>query len=867
MLMTRTLFKLLVVTLLLPQFAAAQKNVISLSPTLEKKGAAFLLDSIHLSEFIIDTRVVFSVNYAAGPMSFTTKGDGIFLVNCSPYHLMQWAKRLNGSVYIDEQIKPHTESGVINYNMSINRITTLWNRYPQLTGSGETVSVKENRIDTGDIDLLGRSRPSGFESPVIEPHATTMTTLIAGAGNSSFKGKGVAPSARYSSTDFITVLPDTSTYYLSNGIQVQNHSYGTGIQNFYGINARAFDLSTVKDSTLLHVFSAGNSGSSTSGQGTYANVKGMANITGNMKMAKNVLLAGAVVDDGTIPGLSSKGPLYDGRIAPHLVAFGDDGTSGAAALVSGTALLLQQQYKKLYNQPASAALIRSILVNSAKDLGNEGPDHTSGFGALDADAAVRSLVEKRFIRGSLSSNTSANYDITIPAGMAGFKVSLAWNDEAAASGATQALINDLDMVVVNKQTGERVLPWVLSTFPDADSLRKPARRARDLLNTIEQVSISAPIPGDYTISVVARSLTLPSVSFAISYSYDSSAVFRWDHPLREDDIISENGLRADWTSTFPAGSKGVIEISKDKGASWKLAAANVDLDSGYHLISVADSIAEMMLKMTVNGNTYLTDNFVVSPSMVVKYAYVCDTSVLSYWKGVKGSEGYVLYRLEGNNMKTLKLVADTSAMASKNGSSFFAVAARINGREGARGVATDYTRQNVGCYINNFLASIINTDKASVLLQLGTLYQVKKIVIRKTSSNGRVLLSVDQPQLRNFAVTDDSLTQGLNVYEAIVFLENGTEIRSITETVYYLAGKVHILFPNPSGKGTPLYILSEVVDDEQADMYDMQGRKLKTFTISDKQQAVPSSDLPSGRYFIRVSKAGKIVELLQFIVL
>jgi hypothetical protein len=41
-----------------------------------------------------------------------------------------------------------------------------------------------------------------------------------------------------------------------------------------------------------------------------------------------------------------KGPAFDGRIKPEMVAFGIDGSSGAAALVSGVAILLQQQQNR-----------------------------------------------------------------------------------------------------------------------------------------------------------------------------------------------------------------------------------------------------------------------------------------------------------------------------------------------------------------------------------------------------------------------------------------------------------------------------------------------------------------------------------------
>ena len=59
-------------------------------------------------------------------------------------------------------------------------------------------------------------------------------------------------------------------------------------------------------------------------------------------MAKNILTVGATDSFSIVAALSSKGPAHDGRVKPELVAFGEDGSSGAAALVSGTSLLLQQ---------------------------------------------------------------------------------------------------------------------------------------------------------------------------------------------------------------------------------------------------------------------------------------------------------------------------------------------------------------------------------------------------------------------------------------------------------------------------------------------------------------------------------------------
>ncbi len=66
-------------------------------------------------------------------------------------------------------------------------------------------------------------------------------------------------------------------------------------------------------------------------------------------MSKNTLSVGAVDSQGKVSPLSSRGPAYDGRIKPELVAYGEGGTSEAAALVSGVSLLLQQAYREQQN--------------------------------------------------------------------------------------------------------------------------------------------------------------------------------------------------------------------------------------------------------------------------------------------------------------------------------------------------------------------------------------------------------------------------------------------------------------------------------------------------------------------------------------
>ena len=130
-------------------------------------------------------------------------------------------------------------------------------RYPG--GKQRLLSYLIDYIPTNQ-DLKGRYIQTPFTSPAYSGHATIMATIIAGAGNTYYEGKGVAPGARITSADFVTLLPEPDAAYQQYDITVQNHSYGTGIENYYGADAAAYDASVINNPGLLHVFSAGNAG-------------------------------------------------------------------------------------------------------------------------------------------------------------------------------------------------------------------------------------------------------------------------------------------------------------------------------------------------------------------------------------------------------------------------------------------------------------------------------------------------------------------------------------------------------------------------------------------------------------------------------
>ena len=111
-------------------------------------------------------------------------------------------------------------------------------------------------------------------------------------------------------------------------------------------------------------------------------------------------------DEIRVANLSSRGPMSDGRFGPDISAPGmwsfqfnpnnepywDSGTSYSAAVVSGTAALLNAYYENEYEQDAPwQALRNSILLGADRDIvGKSWQDiNTVGYGALDAAAAMQ----------------------------------------------------------------------------------------------------------------------------------------------------------------------------------------------------------------------------------------------------------------------------------------------------------------------------------------------------------------------------------------------------------------------------------------------------------------------------------------------
>ena len=759
-------------------------------------------------------------------------------------------------IFVSETRKAHEELAISDIDLGANSITAVQNNYPAINGQGINVSVKEDRYDD-DLDLLGRSFNSFPRSGITSGHATTMATLIGGNGNSFAKGLGAAPRVLFTSSNFINLFPDSLSTFNSFHVGLQNHSYGTGIENYYGPEAAAYDEQVVAGDSIVHVFSSGNIGTTAPQAGLYNGLAGVANLSGDFKQAKNVLVVGGTGRDNISEDLSSAGPAYDGRIKPELVADGEDGTSGAAALVSGTVALLQQVYKLQYGKLPSAALIKSVLINSAEDIGNVSVDFKTGYGKLNALGAVRTIMDKRFAKGSVKHDQLNDLVVNVPVNCNELKVSIAWNDVPATVNSSAALINDLDLYI-STPDGKTVLPWTLSTYPSTDSLQRVAQRQRDSINNTEQVTITAPAAGSYILHVKGRHIPSGVQDFYLAYQYTLADRFEWIYPSGADQFFAGDDHYLRWQSSFSTPT-AILSVSYDHGLSWK-AVNTVVLKNNYYKWQAPRVFSTAMFRMEISGKSYLTKEFNISTPLNLSVGFNCSDGTLLHWNPQEGSAGYNIYNIKNNVLQKLSSTNDTSIIIpiDKQSSPYFAVSALGKGFGGLKSYTINATTQGVGCYVKTLLANVAGNNKVMLDLEVGSATGLKSITWEKmTAANVFTAIgtSPTSPGQLSYQFTD-AAPKNVQYYRAALVKTDGGIIYSDLAKAILLQSKQFVVYPNPVN--SQFTVLSGDINAYELKLYDNTGKLMMNKPLNNLQNTIPISFNP-GVYVYSIALNGNVI--------
>ena len=765
-----------------------------------------------------------------------------------------------------------TEALLQRYDLATNRINFAHRKYPTSNGIGMVVSIKENAFDTVDIDLRKRWFFTISTAKNSDGHATEMATLLGGSGNTGNTGKGVAYKARLTSTGFENLMPEPPNYYRQNQITIQNHSYGTGIENEYAADAAAYDLLSWNDSSLLHIFSAGNRGNQTPPTGTYQGIADFNNLSGSFKMSKNSLSIGATDSFHHVETLSSRGPAYDGRIKPELVAFGTDGTSGAAALTSGAALVLQQILHAQNGTHPPASLIKAILINSAKDTDEEGPSYISGYGNLDVFNAIQMAAKKQYMLATAKTGNEDTFEINVPANTRLLKVTLNWTDTAATPQSSKALNNDLDLVVEHSGNNTQWLPWVLSVFPKADSLHLPAIRNADHRNPTEQVSIQNPAAGKYLVKVKPYYLATAKQRFAIAYDIRQADSLYATYPSAIDNVPATEIIPIRWEQTFAAGTRMKLEYAYTGNINWQLINNNVDASLGDLYWQVPDTNANATFKFTINNKIFLSDTFFITGNPQLKPGYVCPDTSLLIWKTLKGVAGYRIYTLGDTLMQSIAITTDTvyKLPASSIRNNWVMIAPISSGHPAleSRVNAFDIRVQGVECYFKSFIAEWDN-GIAILNLSLGTTYGIASLQIQKkmngTFSNLQSFSTVNSTE---FNYVDNNLSIGANTYKVVLILTNGKIIESNLQTIIQPNTNGWWVFPNPVKRGGQLKIINRRNETEAfyLDILDMNGRKVKSMLVPLIDNNISVANLSAGMYIMVFTDGKKRIGIQKLLI-
>ncbi|MFN2168388.1 MAG: S8 family serine peptidase, partial [Anaerolineae bacterium] len=158
------------------------------------------------------------------------------------------------------------------------------------------------------------------------------------------------------------------------------------------------DLQALRAAGIFAVFSNGNNGPSTSTVGSPASLP-------------EAFAVGATDEYDQVTNFSSRGPSPWGEVRPHVAAPGirvrsslpggayglKQGTSMAAPHVSGVAALLRSVSPTL-----NITRTAHVITSTAVPLGDPIPNNNTGWGRVDAFAAVASLAHPGFITGTVT---------------------------------------------------------------------------------------------------------------------------------------------------------------------------------------------------------------------------------------------------------------------------------------------------------------------------------------------------------------------------------------------------------------------------------------------------------------------------------
>jgi len=590
----------------------------------------------------------------------------------------------------------------------------LGNKYD---GSGVTVLVRDDGPLGPHIDFQGRNTDIFSTNDVFNSnHGDGVAGILAGAGNLDPTMKGMAAGAKIFTIRYQADFQDnTMDLHVDEHVTITNSSYAEDCNEGYTTNTQTVETQLYENPTLMHVFSAGNAGTSNCNYGAGPT---WGNITGGHKMAKNAIAVANILANATLVNSSSRGPAHDGRLKPDISALGNgqnstdhdntyrvfSGTSAAAPGVAGCLAQLTQAYKETHNgEQPNAALLKAALLNTANDLGNVGPDFRFGWGHINANRAFQLLAKSNWQQFNADQGSQGLHAIPIPAGTRQARMMLYWSDPPADIGAARALINDLDLEVIAPDGSTVYLPWKLDPTPNPTILNTPAGNGRDSLNNSEQVVLNDPLPGIYTVRVRGYEVPMgPQPYFVVWEFYDDA--LKLTYPAGGEGLVPGEVCRIQWDALGNTGNF-ILQYSPDNGALWAQIGTSAG-DTRMFDWTVPNILNGRIRVQVIRGSQSDTTDFPLTIAPVpanLQVQQVCPDSMTVSWSPVKDTLRYDVYLLGEKYMTVAGNTPDTTftfPIQNAGREQWFSVRATgtgTNGLVGRRAIAVPWPGGLKGC--------------------------------------------------------------------------------------------------------------------------------------------------------------------------
>lgn len=211
----------------------------------------------------------------------------------------------------------------------------------------------------------------------------------------------------------------------------------------------------------------------------------------------------------------------------------ESGTSLGAAAVSGTLALMQEFFEGRLGRTNSPALMKALLINGARSLGSgfdlhsPGATNSQGWGVVQLPNSLPGSLTNPPATGTsmllfdqdpddaLATSQQRTRFVSVTPGAQNLplRITLAWTDPPGNPVAGLKLVNDLDLIVTNLQTGQVFWGNDIPARADFSSAWQPASTPnRDLVNNVENVYLAPSLGSNYSVTVLARRVGVNAVT-------------------------------------------------------------------------------------------------------------------------------------------------------------------------------------------------------------------------------------------------------------------------------------------------------------------------------------------------------------------